>query len=375
MSVTIQEVNNNKTLKDFVNLPYRLYKGNKYWVPPMKQEEMDSLLPDKNPAMEFCDTKFWVAYRDGKCVGRIGGIINKLWIEKKGELIGRFTRPEFIDDNEVADALFKVVKDWFTEKGMKEMQGPLGFSNLDHQGCLIEGHEWLPSVASDYHMDYYGKHYERMGFEKEIDWLEFRLNMGDRIPEKSEKVAAMLIQRYGFRPVSFETSKELEPYKEKVFALFNDAFAELFGTYVLPPKMVKFYIEKFFPILNPKFVKIILGKDDELIAFLIALPSLSKAMQKAGGKLLPFGWYHIMKALKNPSEMDLMLTGVHPKYQKMGPAAILLNEIWKTGKAHGVEFVETTGMLENNHVAIQMWKSFDHIQHKRKRCYKMSCEL
>lgn len=371
MSIVIKEANDKSTLKDFVNLPYRLYKGNDYWVPPMKGEEMDSLLPEKNPAMEFCDTKFWVAYRDGKCVGRIGGIINKLWIEKKGEKIGRFTRPEFVDDQEVADALFKTVKEWFTDQGMEEMQGPLGFSNLDHQGCLIEGHEWLPSVASDYHMPYYGAHYDRMGFEKEIDWLEFRINMGDSIPAKSEKVANMLISRYGFRPVSFNTSKELEPYKEKVFDLFNDAFAELFGTYVLPPKMVKFYIEKFFPILNPKFVKIILGKDDELIAFLIALPSLSKAMQKAGGKLFPFGWYHIMQALKHPTEMDLMLTGVHPKYQKMGPAAILLNEIWKTGTAHGVTHVETTGMLENNHVAIQMWKSFDHIQHKRKRCYKM----
>ncbi|MFV0520960.1 MAG: hypothetical protein ACK5MI_00820 [Mangrovibacterium sp.] len=371
MTIIIKEVNDKVTLEDFVNLPYKLYKGNSYWVPPMKKEEKDTLLPEKNPAMEFCDTKFWVAYRDNKCVGRVGGIINKLWIEKKGEKIGRFTRPEFIDDNEVADVLIKTVKEWLTGKGMVEMQGPLGFSNLDHQGCLIEGHEWLPSVASDYHMSYYGKHYDRIGFEKEIDWLEFRINMGDSIPAKSEKVANMLINRYGFRPVSFNNSKELAPYKEKVFALFNDAFAELFGTYVLPPKMVKFYIDKFFPILNPKFVKVILGKDDELIAFLIALPSLSKAMQKAGGKLLPLGWYHIMKALKHPTEMDLMLTGVHPKYQKMGPAAILLNEIWKTGNEHGVKFVETTGMLENNHVAIQMWKSFDHIQHKRKRCYKM----
>lgn len=264
----------------------------------------------------------------------------------------------------------ETVENWFRSEGMIEVQGPLGFSNLDHQGCLIEGHDWLPSVASDYHMDYYLEHFEALGYEKEIDWLEFRITFPEALPEKSFKVADMLIKRYGLKPINFTSSKEIEPYKAKVFELFNKAFSELFGTFKLPPKLIEFYINKYFPILNPKYVKIILDKEDEMAGFLIALPSLSKAMQKAKGKLFPLGWWYIMQALKKPAEMDLMLTGVKPELQKMGVAALLMNDLWKTAQADGVKHVETTGMLENNNVAIQMWKSFDHIQHKRKRCFK-----
>lgn len=370
MSIVIKEVNDKKTLNDFVNLPYSLYKNEANWVPPMKKEELHALIAEKNPAFEFSKVKLWVAYQNNKCVGRIGGIINSLWIEKKGENIGRFTRPEFIDDAEVSRLLFQTAEQWLKEEGMVEAQGPLGFSNLDHQGCLIEGHDWLPSVASDYHMAYYQDHYNALGYEKEIDWLEFRLTFPDELPEKSFKVANMLIKRYGFQPQNFTSSKELEPYKEKIFNLFNKAFAELFGTFKLPEKMIQFYINKYFPILNPRYVKIILDKEDELAGFIIALPSLSKAMQKAKGKIFPFGWWHIMQALKKPKEMDLLLTGVKPELQKQGVVSLLMNDLWKTANEDGVKKVETTGMLENNHIAIQMWKSFDHIQHKRKRCYK-----
>ncbi|MCU4174922.1 GNAT family N-acetyltransferase [Carboxylicivirga sp. N1Y90] len=370
MGIIIKEVIDKQTLNDFVKLPYVLYKSNKYWVPPMINDERNALIPDKNPAFDFCKVKLWVAYKNNKCVGRIGGIINSLWIEKEGKKIGRFTRTEFIDDIEVSSLLLSTAEKWLKEEGMVEVQGPLGFSNLDHQGCLIEGHDWLPSVASDYHMDYYLSHFEKLGYEKEIDWLEFRITFPEALPEKSYKVAEMLIKRYGLKPQNFTSSKEIEPYKEKVFALLNKAFAELFGTFPLPEKLIEFYISKFFPMLNPRYVKIILDKDDEMAGFLIALPSLSKAMQKANGKLFPFGWWHIMRALKKPTEMDLMLTGVKPELQRMGVAALLMNDLWKTANDDGIKQVETTGMLENNNVAIQMWKSFDHIQHKRKRCFK-----
>lgn len=370
MDIIIKEVKDKQTLNDFVKLPFTLYKDNKYWVPPMFNDERNALIPEKNPAFDFCKVKLWVAYKNNQCVGRIGGIVNSLWIEKKEKNIGRFTRPEFINDKAVSALLMETVENWLKEEGMVEMQGPLGFSNLDHQGCLIEGHDWLPSVASDYHMDYYKEHFDALGFEKEIDWLEFRITFPDALPEKSFKVAEMLIKRYGLQPQNFSSSKELEPYKVQVFELFNKAFAELFGTFKLPQKLIEFYMNKFFPMLNPRYVKIILDKEDEMAGFLVALPSLSKAMQKAKGKLWPFGWWHLMKALKHPKEMDLMLTGVKPELQKMGVAALLMNDLWKTAKEDGIKYVETTGMLENNHVAIQMWKSFDHIQHKRKRCFK-----
>jgi GNAT superfamily N-acetyltransferase len=370
MDLIIKEVKPGKTLTDFINLPYRLYKNDKYWVPTFKSEEKNALVPEKNPASEISKAKFWVAYKDGKCVGRIGGIIIPVWIEKNGQKIGRFTRPEFINDIQVAKALFATVEEWLRSEGMEGMHGPLGFSNLDHQGLLIEGHQWLPSIASDYHFAYYHSIYEQLGFEKEIDWLEFRITFPTELPDKSYKVAEMLKSRYGLRSVNFTTKKELEPYKEKVFELFNKAFSELFGTYPLPEKLSRFYIDKYFPILNPRYVKVVLDVDNEMAGFIIGLPSLSKALQKAKGKLLPFGWWHLQKALSKPEEMDLMLTGVKPELQKLGVSALLMNEIWLQAKKDGVRYVETTGMLENNHVAIQMWKSFDYIQHKRKRCFK-----
>ena len=370
MNLVIKEVSTRKELNDFVNLPYRLYKSEKFWVPPLKIEERNVLIPEKNPAFEFCKVKLWVAYRNGECIGRIGGIIIPAWIEKTGEKIGRFTRPEFINDLEVASALFSQVELWIRSQGMDGMHGPMGFSNLDHQGLLIEGQEWLPSVGSDYHFAYYQAIYQQLGFEKEIDWLEFRITFPKVLPEKSFKVAEMLKTRYGLRVVNFSTKKELDPYKDKVFELFNKAFSGLFGTYPLPEKLTQFYIQKYFPILNPRYVKIVLDKDDEMIGFIIGLPSLSEAMQKANGKLLPFGWWHLQKALSKPKEMDLLLTGVKPELQKLGVAALLMNEIWLAANNDGIKFVETTGMLENNSVALQMWKSFDHIQHKRKRCFR-----
>jgi GNAT superfamily N-acetyltransferase len=370
MSLLIKEVENKKELNDFVNLPYQLYKENKYWVPPMKMDEHGALNPEKNPAFEFCKVKLWVAYENGKCVGRIGAIVNPLWIEKINEKTGRFTRPEFINDINIARELFKAAEDWFKKEGMTSMQGPLGFSNLDHNGLLIEGQEWLPSIASDYHFAYYKDIYEQLGFEKVIDWLEFRITFPKELPEKAFKVGDLLKSRYGLRTKIFSSKKELDPYKDKVLELFNKAFSELFGTYPLPEKLSKYYVDKFFPFLNPRYVKLVLDKEDDMVGFIIGLPSLSKAMQKAKGKLLPFGWWHLQKALNKPEEMDLMLTGVKPELQKLGVAALLMNEIWLEAQKDGVQYVETTGMLENNSVAIQMWKSFDHIQHKRKRCFK-----
>ncbi len=368
MSIEITEVTDKKTMKDFVNLPYRLYKENKFWVPPIKAGEKESLLPEKNPAFKFSKAKFWVVYRDGECVGRIGGIVNGLWIKKEGKNKGRITRPEFIDDTEVANALFGTVEKWLTYEGMESIHGPLGFSNLDHQGVLVEGHDWLPSFFSDYHFAYYQKHYEAYGFKKEIDWIEFRITFPEKLPEKSVKVGKLIMKRYGLKSLNFTSKKQLEPYKKQIIDLFDDAFAQLFGTYPFPPEMKQFYVDKYFPVLNPRYVKIILGKDDEIYGFAISMPSLSKAMQKAGGKIFPFGWWHIHKALKHPTETDLVLTGVKPEYQKLGLVALLINELWRTANSDGVQFVETTGMLENNS-AIQLWKSFDHIQHKRKRCY------
>ena len=372
MSIRVEEVINQSQRKIFVDFPYQLYRNNKYWVPPIKADELSSIVPGKNPAFDFCKAKFWLAYKGNKVVGRVGAIVNDLWIEKIEENIGRITRLEFVDDFEVVKVLMETAEAYLKSQGMTGAMGPLGFSNLDHSGVLVEGQDWLPSMASDYHFAYYQHHIEKLGYTKEIDWLEFRITFPESLPDKAFKVAEMLKKRYGLKVLNFTKRAELEPYREMIFKVFNEAFAGLFGTFRLPDKMVDYYINKYFPSLNPRYVKIVLDKEDQLAGFLVAIPSLSEALQKAKGKLFPFGWWHLKKALDKPKEMDLMLTGVRPEFQKMGLAALLMNELWNTANSDGVRFVETTGMLENNHVAIQMWKSFDHIQHKRKRCYKKS---
>ncbi len=339
MSIQVVEVVSQAQRKQFVEFPYQLYKNNEFWVPPLKGDELNSITPGKNPAFDFCEAKFWLAYKDGKIAGRIGALVNDLWIDKIGEKLGRITRIEFVNDAEVVKALFNTAEEYLKTKGMSGVMGPLGFSNLDHSGVLIEGQDWLPCMASDYHFDYYKDHFESLGYEKEIDWMEFRITFPDALPEKAFKVAEMIKKRYGLKVMNFNNRSELEPYRAMIFNVFNDAFAGLFGTFKLPGKLINYYIDKFFPSINPRYVKIVLDKENELAGFIVALPSLSKALQKAKGKLLPFGWWHLKKALDKPKEMDLMLTGVRPELQKLGVTSLLMNELWNTANSDGVKYV------------------------------------
>ncbi|HCQ28992.1 MAG TPA: hypothetical protein DIU39_01825 [Flavobacteriales bacterium] len=370
MSVEIKEVESKKDLKAFVNLPFELYKGNEYWVPPIKDEELKSLMPDKNPAFEFCDTKFWLALKDGKVVGRIGAIVNKPYIEKMGEKRGRFTRIEMIDDQEVANALLQTAENWLKEQGMEKVEGPLGFTNLDTQGLLIEGFDYLPSIASVYHLPYYQKLIENYGFEKEIDWVEFRLTLGEQAVNKGMRGAALIKRRYGIEVLEFTKTDELMPYAPKIFEILNDAFSEL--PFVVPfnQKMIEFYTDKFIKYLNPEFVKMT-KLNDELIGFVIGMPSLSKAMQKANGSLFPLGWNYILKAQKGDGvdTMDWLLTGVKKEHQSTGAAVILAAELQNTMLKKGMKYIETTGVFETNHNVISNWKNYEHVQHKRRRCY------
>lgn len=366
----IKEVCTLEEQKQFVQLPFDLYKNSPFWVPSMKKDELEALQKGKNPALDFCDTQFWIAWQGGKCVGRIGAIINPIHNEKTGEKNIRFTRFECIKDTAVATALLETAEQWGQEKGMTDIVGPLGFSNLDHQGMLIEGFDYLPSVASEYHHPYYQTFFENKGYEKEIDWVEFRLTFPEVIPEKASRVAEMVKKRYQLEIIHPQTKKELFAYKDRVFEVFNSAFKDLYSTYVLNQEMIDFYCNKYFNVLNPKLIKFVSNQAGDLLGFIICMPSLSEAMQKAKGKLLPWGWYHLHKALNKPKEADLMLTGVIPEALKMGVSSLLVNELWKELSKLGVQYVETTGMLETNQQAISYWKNFENIQHKRKRCFR-----
>lgn len=367
MAVIIREVINKWDIKQFVNFQFELYKDSKYWVPPMRDDEIKSLMP-ANPAFDFCYARFFLAFKNNKCVGRIGAVINKSSNEKVGKKFGRINRIEFIDDVEVSEKLIKTTTDWFREQGMEYVHGPLGFTNLDAQGLLIEGFDYLPSIASVYHLPYYKDHFERLGFEKENDWIEFRLTINETIFNKGKRGAELVKKRYGINLVNFASRSEFHLYKKRIFEIMNDAFQFLPYVSALNDKLITYYSDKYFNILNPKFVKVAI-KDNEPIGFFIGLPSLSKAMQKAKGSLFPFGFIHISNALKRPETIDMLLTGVNQQYQNAGIAVVLISALQEEMIKEGITSMETTGIFESNQNVINNWKNYENIQHKRRRCY------
>lgn len=369
MSVEIKEVETKSDAKQFVNLPFEIYKGNKFWVPPLKEGEMKSLFAKTNPAFDFCKAKFWVAYKNNKCVGRIGTIINEEYNKKTGEKMARFSRLEFFNDSEVVSKLISTAEVWAKENKTIGIHGPLGFANLDTQGLLVEGFDHLQSIGSVYHHEYYHPHLEKLGYTKEIDWLEFRLTLGQQAVEKANRGAGLVQKRYGIEVLHFKTMDELLPHSDTIFKILNDAFSELPFVSEFSPKMMAFYKEKYIKLLNPEFVKMVKLKG-ELVGFIVGLPSLSEAMQKANGKLFPFGFLHILKARKGKDVMDQLLTGVKKEVMSTGAGVILMAEIQKEMLRKGMKHIETTGIFETNQNAISNWKNYEHIQHKRKRVYR-----
>ncbi|NSW46274.1 MAG: hypothetical protein HPY79_10720 [Bacteroidales bacterium] len=369
MDIKICEVKTRRDIEHFVKFPFSIYKENPFWVPPIIADEVKGLMPEHNPAFRHCKAKFWLAFDQHKIVGRIGAIINYDYNKKMQQNVGRFSRFECVNNIEVASLLLQTAEEWLKSEGMEIVMGPLGFNNLDHQGMLVEGFDHIPSIASEYHMPYYHEFCEQLGYVKEIDWVEFRLTVKD-IPEKALKMNELIKQRHKLNVLSFNNTKQLLPYGKQIFKVLNAAFAELFSVVAFDDEMVNYFVNRYIKLLNPKFVKLIENEHKEIIAFIIGLPSLSEAFQKANGKLFPFGFWHILRAIKHPQVVDLMLTGIEPSYQSKGVSAILITELQKTMLEHGVKYAETTGIFETNHEAINHWKSYEHIQHKRKRCYK-----
>ncbi len=370
MAVEIKEVVSKKDRKAFVELPYKIYKGNKYWVPPLKMDEHHFIDPKHNPSLKKFKHKFFLAIKDGKVVGRVGAAINHIYNEKVGKKYVRILKPEFYDDPEVFDALIKAVEDFGREHGMNLIHGPLGFTNLDTQGLLVEGFDYLQSVASVYHLPYYKEHFERLGFQKENDWVELRITITEDVIEKGEKLLPLIEKRFGLEVLQIKSIKEVkERFLDQLFEVLNDAFKDL--PYVMPfdDELKEYYTKKYIDILNPRYIKVML-KNGELAGFTIGLPSLSKAMQKAKGHLLPFGIFHIRKALKKPEVLDILLTGANPKYSKFGIGALVIGELQRELWNNGGRYFETTGIFETNQAALSNWKQYsEKIQHKRRRVY------
>lgn len=366
--VTIKEVSTERDIKEFVDFQFSLYKENPYWVPPLRNDEIKLLSPDTNPAFSFCNAQFWTGWNNGKCVGRIGAIINHHYNNKIGKKMGRFSRLEFLDDTDVSSKLIETAENWLKAAGMIAVHGPLGFTNLDNQGLLIEGFDYLPCIASVYHFPYYREHLERRGYVKENDWLEFRLTISEQSVSKGNRGMELLKRRFGFELVNITSKKELKKYAPRIFEILNSSFEQLPYVSELNEAMIKLYTKKYIEVLDPRFVTLV-SKDGVVIGFFIGLSNLSEAMIKAGGKLFPFGFWHIMKALKKPEVIDMLLTGVLPEYQSSGVAVLLIGELQRRMMAYGINQLETTGVFETNHNVISNWKNYDHIQHKRRRCF------
>jgi hypothetical protein len=369
MSVIIESCDSYAQLEVFTQFPYDLYRSNNYWIPPLKKQELYSLQRDRNPALKNIHCNFWIVYKDGKVAGRTGAVINPEYNKKTGKSLCRLTRTEFIDDFEVSSALFNTAEKWAQENGMDGVNGPLGFTNLDHQAILIEGFDQLPSIASEYHLPYYKDHFEKAGYEKEMDWIEFRLSLGESIPEKAVKLSELILKRYNLNVIHFKSKQEIKNIAPRIFELLNKSFNDLFSFINMEEDIASYYTDKYFDLIDPEFIKVIEDKEKNLVGFIISLPSLSLAMKKANGRLFPFGWYHISKALKKPTVVDLLLTAIHPDWQAQGISAILITELQKIMIKHRVKFVETTGIIETNDKAINHWKNYEHLQHKRKRCF------
>lgn len=366
--VEIIEVRTARQRRQFAKLPFSIYKGNPYWVPPLIGSEIKDLDPEENPFFNGCDTCFWLARKNGKIVGRIGAIIHHRYNAKTGERYGRITRPEFVDDAEVSDALFRTAEEWIRARGMEAVVGPLGFSNVDTQAVLVEGFDQLASVASVYHLPYYKEHFARLGYKKLLDWVEFNLYLEPEVPAKAVQLSRVVKQRFGLTVEQMHDREEMRRYGRDFFHVFNIAFDDLFSFIAFDDAQIDYLLDTYVSVINPEFVHIVKNAEGELVGAIVPVPSLSRALQKANGRLWR-GLPAILRSRKNNDTIDLFLTGVLPEYQPKGVLSLLIAETYPVMIRYGMTTVDTTGMLENNRKAIQNWKGYNHVQNKRKRCY------
>jgi len=371
MSIVIKEVKDKSQLKEFVAFNIKLYKGDPYHVPGLIDDELMTLDKGRNPAFEFCESIYYLAYKDGKIVGRIAGIINhkanEIWNQKHA----RFSFIDFIDDEEVSKALFETVEKWAVEKGMNAVHGPLGFTDLDHEGLLVWGFDQLGTMATAYSFPYYKDHLAKLGYEKDQDWQEFHVQIPKEIPEKHKRISEIVLKKYGLKIMKFKKTKEIWPYANRIFELWNEAYKPLYGYSPLSEKQIEYYVKMYIPMLRLNLVTLIVREeDDAIVGIAITLPSLAKALQKAKGKLFPIGWLHLLKALYGKNNVvDLYIMGVLPEYQNKGINALLFYDLIPIFNRLGYVYAESNPELELNTKMQSQWADFDAKHVKTRRAF------
>ena len=365
----VREVDTLADLKRFVAFPERLYARHPRYVPKLVGEELNTLRRDRNPAFEYCDARYWMAFRDGTPVGRIAGIVNRRDAERWQRRRARFGWIDFVDDPGVPAALAGTVEAWARAQGLEAVHGPLGFCDMDREGLLVEGFDEPDMLVTIYNHPYYPAHLERLGYQKEVDWLEYEVAVPAELPPEVVRVARAALGRSRLRVLETRRSRDLLPYVDGVFALINQTYKDLYSVVLLSDRQVQAYTKAFFGFINHEYVKVILDGDGRVAGFGIAMPSLSRALQQCRGRLAPFGFLHVLRALRANDRLDLLLTAVRPELHNKGVTAVLLEAYWAACRRNGIRFAFTAPQLETNDKVQALWTRFDSRQHRRRRCY------
>lgn len=374
MAITIKKVDTKKELKAFIRFNYELYKDNPYSVPDLYDDMLNTFSPKKNAAFEFCEADYFLAYKDGKLAGRVAAIINRRANETWHKKEVRFGWIDFVDDTEVSKALLDTVEEWGRKRGMTSLVGPLGFTDMDAEGMLVEGFDQLSTMATIYNYPYYPQHMERLGFRKDADWVEFKLMVPEKMPDKYRRVAEIILRKYNLKIKKLKNRKEIREgnYGQKIFDLINEAYAPLYGYSQMTQGQIDQYVKTYLNLLDLRMVTLVEDDQKNLIAVGISMASLSRALQQAKGKLLPFGWYYLLKALfvKRPKVLDLLLVAVKPEYQSKGVNALLFYDLIPIYQQMGFEYGESNPELEENKKVQAQWDYLETVQHKRRRAFR-----
>lgn len=377
-AIEIKKVESRRDLCKFIDFHNELYKGNPYHVPNLYFDEMNTFRKDKNAAFDFCEAEYFMAYRDGKVVGRVAAIINHSANKKWERESVRFGWIDFVDDIEVSKALLKAVEDYGKSKGMKEIVGPLGFTDMDPEGMLLYGYDQLGTQATAYNYPYYPEHMDCMGgWEKDNDYVEYKLYVPEEMPEKYATIAKMIQKRYNLQVKKLKRNEIYgeNGYGKKIFNVVNETFKDLYGYSKLTDRQIEQYVKMYLPMADLDLITIIEDwntPDHKVVGVGISIPSLARALQKCGGKLFPFGWWHILRALKfhKTEVVDLLLVGVLPEYRQKGANALLFYDLIPHYQRLGFKWGETHVEMETNMKVQGQWQYLNREIHKRRRCYK-----
>ncbi len=372
MDIVIKEVRNQKDLKTFVKVPFGILRGSPNWVPPLIHDEMETFDPKKNPAYENADSRLFIAYRNDRPVGRIAAILSRAANRKYGTRNLRFGWLDAIEEESVFRALLGAVEAWAGTLGMETITGPHGFVDFDPNCMLVEGYDKLCTQSGNYNPPYYPAMVEKCGFRKDIDYVEFLTTIPTRtgIPAKLLNLADRVMERGKFRLIDFRNKKHLMQRAPELFHLLDETFEEIYGTVPLTPRQIDYYVKKYIPYIDKELIKVVVNEKDEMIGFMITMPSLSRALQKSGGKLFPFGWIPIMRALRHNDVVEFMLAGVRKSYRGQGVDLLMVIELGKTLHKKGFRVAESNQELETNTKIQAQWKYFNPVQHKRRRIFK-----